>query len=89
MERKECANGLQLIKIACIKLRGHFSAVFMGALTMTTPLILDMFLGVLCSIFTGSIWPFTMALMLFVVFVAPLQMGYIKYFNNVLAGNQT
>jgi hypothetical protein len=88
MERKECANGLQLIKIACIKLRGHFSAVFMGALTMTTPLILDMFLGILCSIFTGSIWPFTMALMLFVVFVAPLQMGYIKYFNNVLAGNQ-
>ena len=88
MERKECANGLQLIRVACIKLRGHFSALFMGALTMTTPLILDMFLGILCSIFTGSMWPFTIALMLFVVFVAPLQMGYIKYFNNVLAGNQ-
>lgn len=88
MERKECANGLQLIRVACIKLKGHFSAVFMGALAMTTPLILDMFLGILCSIFTGTIWPFTVALMLFVVFVAPLQMGYIKYFNNVLAGNQ-
>lgn len=88
MERKECANGLQLIRVACIKLRGHFSALFMGALAMTTPLILDMFLGILCSIFMGNMWCFTIALMLFVIFVAPLQMGYIKYFNNVLAGNQ-
>lgn len=88
MERKECANGFQLIRVACIKLKGHFSALFMGALAMTTPLILDMFLGILCSIFLGNWWAFTVALMLFVVFVAPLQMGYIKYFNNVLAGNQ-
>ncbi len=88
MERKECANGLQLIRVACIKIKGHFSALFMGALAMTTPLILDLFLGVLCSIFLGNWWAFTVALMLFVVFVAPLQMGYIKYFNNVLAGNQ-
>lgn len=88
MERKECANGLQLIRVACIKLKGHFSALFMGALAMTTPLILDMFLGILCSIFLGNWWCFTIALMLFVVFVAPLQMGYIKYFNNVLDGKQ-
>lgn len=88
MERKECANGLQLIRVACIKLKGHFSALFMGALAMTTPLILDMFLGILCSIFLGNWWCFTVALMLFVVFVAPLQMGYIKYFNDVLDGKQ-
>ena len=88
MERKECANGLQLIRVACIKLKGHFSALFMGAWAMTTPLILDMFLGILCSIFLGNWWCFTVALMLFVVFVAPLQMGYIKYFNDVLDGKQ-
>ena len=88
MERKECVNGLQLIRVACIKLKGHFSALFMGALAMTTPLILDMFLGILCSIFLGNWWCFTVALMLFVIFVAPLQMGYIKYFNDVLDGKQ-
>lgn len=88
MERKECANGLQLIRVACIKIKGHFSALFMGALAMTTPLILDMFLGILCSIFLGNWWCFTIALMLFFVFVAPLQMGYIKYFNRVLSGEQ-
>ncbi len=88
MERKECANGIQLIKVACIKIKGHFSSLFIGALAMTTPLILDMFLGILCSVFLGNWWCFTIALMLFVVFVAPLQMGYIKYFNNVLAGTQ-
>ncbi len=88
MERKECANGLQLIKVACIKLRGHFSALFIGALAMTTPLILDLFLGILFSMFLNNWTVFSISLMLFVVFVAPLQMGYIKYFNNVLAGNQ-
>lgn len=88
MDRKECANGLQLIRVACIKIKGHFSSLFMGALAMTTPLILDMFLGILCSIFIGDWWCFTIALMLFFVVVAPLQMGYIKYFNSVLDGNQ-
>ena len=44
MERKEAANGLQLIKFASIKLRGKFSAVFMGTLAMTTPLILILFM---------------------------------------------
>jgi len=87
MDRKECANGLQLIRIACIKLKGRFSAVFMGALAMTTPLILDLFLGVLFSMYFGTSWPLTIAIMLFVMFCAPLQLGYIKYFNNVLNGN--
>ena len=88
MERKECANGLQLIKVAAKKLRGNFSAVFMGAFAMTTPLILSLFLGILLSILFNSSIPFTIGLVLFVVFVAPLQMGYMKYFNNVLDGKQ-
>lgn len=88
MDRKECANGLELIKIACIKLKGRFSPVFIGALAMTTPLILVMFLGILFSLYLANSWCFTIALILFVVFIGPLQMGYIKYFNNVLDGKQ-
>lgn len=88
MERKECANGLELIKVAAIKLRGHFSEVFIGALAMTTPLILCLFIGILMSILFGTAWVFTIGLILFVIFLAPLQMGYIKYFNNALDGKQ-
>lgn len=88
MDRKECANGLQLIKVAAIKLKGNFSALFMGALAMTTPLILVIFLGILMSILFATSWVLTLAVVLFVIFVAPLQLGYIKYFNNVLDGKQ-
>ena len=88
MDRKECANGLQLIKVAAIKLRGKFSAVFVGALAMTTPLILFLFIGALMTILFGSGWMLTVGIVLFVVFVGPLQMGYIGYFNNVLDGKQ-
>jgi len=88
MERKECAHGLELIKVAAIKLKGNFSTLFVGALAMTTPLILCLFLGILMSILFNSGWVFTIGLVLFVMFVAPLQMGYIKYFNNVLDGKQ-
>ena len=88
MERKECANGLQLIKIAAIKIKGHLSALFVGALAMTTPLILALFIGALMSIMFGTGWVLTVGIILFVLFVGPLQMGYIKYFNNVLDGKQ-
>lgn len=88
MERKECANGLQLIKVASIKLKGKFSALFIGALAMTTPLILCLFIGILMSVLFGTGWVFTVGLVLFVIFVGPLQMGYIKYFNNVMDGKQ-
>jgi len=40
------------------------------------------------TILFNSGWVFTIGLVLFVIFVAPLQMGYIKYFNNVLDGKQ-
>ena len=88
MDRKECANGLQLIKVAAIKLRGKFSAVFIGALAMTTPLILSLFFGILMSVMFGIGWMLPVSIVVFAVLVAPLQMGYIKYFNNVLDGKQ-
>ena len=88
MERKECANGLQLIKVAAIKLKGNFSALFMGAFAMTTPLILVLFVASLMTMLFGNAWILAVGVILFAIFVAPLQMGYIKYFNNVLDGNQ-
>ena len=88
MERKECANGLQLIKVAAIKLKGHFSAVFIGALAMTTPLILTLFFGILMTSMFGISWVLPVSIVIFAALVAPLQMGYIKYFNNVLDGHQ-
>lgn len=88
MDRKECSTGLQLIKVAAIKLKGRFSAVFIGALAMTTPLILCLFLGILMSILFNTAWVFTIGLVVFVLLAGPLQLGYIKYFNNVMDGNQ-
>lgn len=88
MERKECSNGLQLIRVAVIKLRGHYSEAFIGALAMTTPLILALFFGSLMSILFLVSWPLITAVVLFSIFVAPLQMGYIKYFNNAIDGKQ-
>lgn len=88
MDRKECANGLQLIKVASIKLKGKFSALFLGALAMTTPLILTLFIGVLMSTMFGIGWVLPVAIVIFAILVAPLQMGYIKYFNNVIDGHQ-
>lgn len=88
MERKEAANGLQLIKIAAIKLKGHFSAVFMGALAMTTPLVLILFMSVLMSILFAQSWIISIGVVLFVILVGPLQIGYIKYFNDALDGKQ-
>ena len=88
MERKECANGLQLIKVAAKKLKGKFSAVFMGAFAMTTPLILVLFVATLMTLLFETGWMVVVGVVLFTIFVGPLQMGYIKYFNNVLDGNQ-
>lgn len=88
MERKECANGLQLIKVAAIKLKGNFSAIFMGTLAMTTPLILIVFIAALMSMLLEAGWILSIGIILFVLFAAPLQMGYMKYFNDVLDGKQ-
>lgn len=88
MERKEAANGLQLIKFASIKLRGKFSAVFMGTLAMTTPLILILFMSALFSILFAQAWILSIGVVLFAILVGPLQIGHIKYFNDVLDGKQ-
>lgn len=88
MERKEAANGLQLIKLASIKLKGHFSALFMGTLAMTTPLVLILFMSALMTILFNVGWILPIGVVLFVILVGPLQVGYIKYFNGVLDGKQ-
>lgn len=88
MERKEAANGLQLIRIASLKLKGNFSAIFMGTLAMTTPLILIISMAVLMSVLFRVTWIFSVGVILFVILVGPLQVGYIKYFNDVLDGKQ-
>lgn len=88
MERKEASNGLQLIRIASIKLRGHFSEIFMGTLAMTTPLILTLFMTALLSVLFNIGWFLPIGVVLFAILVGPLQVGYIKYFNAVLDGKQ-
>lgn len=88
MERKEASNGLQLIKIASIKLRGNFVTLFMGALAMTTPLILILFMSALLAVLFNIGWFLPIGVALFAIFVGPLQVGYIKYFNGVLDGKQ-
>ena len=88
MDRKECANGLELIRVAAIKLKGNFSTAFMGAFAMTAPLILEVFLGILFAILFNNLAFVTAGILLFVVSVAPLQMGYMKFFNDMLDGKQ-
>lgn len=88
MERKECPTGLQIIKCAGIKLKGNFSSLFMGAFAMCTPLILVLFLTSLFAMLFEALWVLSIGVVLFIIFVGPLQVGYIKYFNSVLDGNQ-
>lgn len=88
MERKEAANGLQLIRIASIKLRGNFIALFMGTLAMTTPLILILYMSALLAVLFNIAWFLPIGVALFAILVGPLQVGYIKYFNGVLDGKQ-
>ena len=56
MERKESAHGLQLVKFAAIKLKGHFSALFMGTFAMVTPLVLAIVLPLIIAWLTGYTW---------------------------------
>ena len=88
MDRKECANGLQLIRIASLKLRGHFSAVFMGCLAMTTPLILALVVPMMMALLMDTMWLVTVGLVIFMLLLGPLQVGNIKYYNAVLDGKQ-
>lgn len=88
MDRKESANGLQLIKFGSIRLRGHFSTLFMGTFAMCTPLILVLGVPMLLAMLLGNMWIFTGGVLAFVLLVGPLQIGYIKFFNATIAGEQ-
>ena len=88
MERKESRNGLELIKFGAIRLKGNFSALFMGALAMVTPLVLAFLVPYLIARFTGITWIISIGVVLFAIMVGPLQMGYIKYFNATIDGKQ-
>lgn len=88
MERKESRNGLELIKFGAIRLRGNFGALFMGAFAMVTPLALVFLVPYLISRFTEITWIMSIGLVLFALMVGPMQMGYIKYFNETIDGKQ-
>lgn len=88
MERKESRNGLELIKFGAIRLKGNFSALFMGALAMVTPLVLAFLVPYLIAKFTDISRIISIGVVLFAIMVGPLQMGYIKYFNATIDGKQ-
>jgi len=88
MSRQESSNGLHLMKYANILLKGRYSALFMGTFAMVTPLALVVIIPLLLAILFQQIWIFTIGVILFVIFVGPLQLGYIKYFNAVINGDQ-
>lgn len=88
MERKESKNGLELIKYGALRLRGNFCALFMGAFAMVTPLVLMILIPFIISMITEIDWVISIGIALFALFVGPLQMGYIKYFNAVIDGKQ-
>ena len=77
MDRKESKNGLELIKYGAIRLKGNFSALFMGALAMVTPLTLIFLIPYLISRLTDTYWVMSIGIALFAVLVGPLQIGYI------------
>lgn len=88
MERKESRNALELIKYGAIRLRGHFSVLFMGALAMVTPLVLVLLVPYLIAKFSDVSWIMSIGIVLFAIMIGPMQMGYIKYFNEVIDGKQ-
>lgn len=88
MDRKESKNGLELIKYGAIRLKGNFSALFMGALAMVTPLTLIFLIPYLISRLTDTYWVMSIGIALFAVLVGPLQIGYIKYFNETIDDKQ-
>ncbi len=88
MDRKESRNGLELIKYASIRLKGNFSALFLGALAMVTPLTLVFLVPFIISVLTETSWIMSIGIVIFAIFVGPLQMGYIKYFNETIDGKQ-
>lgn len=88
MERKESRNGLELIKFGAIRLKGNFGALFLGSLAMVTPLVLIFLVPYLISRFTDISWIMSIGIVIFAVLVGPMQIGYIKYFNDTIDGKQ-
>ena len=88
MERKESRNGLELIKFGAIRLKGNFGALFLGSLAMVTPLVLVFLVPYLISRFTDISWIMSIGIVIFAVLVGPMQVGYIKYFNDTIDGKQ-
>lgn len=88
MDRKESANGLQLVKFGAIRLKGKFSALFMGAFAMVTPLVLVVLVPLIMTILFEKMWILSIGIILFAIFIGPLQVGYIKYFNATIDGEQ-
>ncbi len=88
MDRKESSNVMQLIKFGAIRLRGNFSALFMGAFAMCMPLILVLGVPAILAMLLNEFWIFTIGVLLFIIAVGPLQVGYIKFFNATIDGKQ-
>ena len=88
MERKESAHGLQLIHFGSLKLKGHFSTLFMGAFAMVTPLLLVLLVPMMVALLIEEWWVLTIGVVIFTILLGPLQMGYIKYYNAALEGEQ-
>lgn len=88
MERKESKNGLELIKFGAIRLKGNFGALFLGTIAMVTPLVLIFLVPYLIARFTDIGWIMSIGIALDAIIIGPMQMGYIKYFNDVIDGKQ-
>ena len=88
MERKESAHGLQLIHYGAIALKGRFSQLFMGTFAMVTPLALMVLIPAILAMLLGYGFIFSIGVVLFAIFVGPMQVGYIKFFNMTLNGEQ-
>ena len=88
MERKESANGLQLVKFGAIRLKGHFSQLFMGTFAMVTPLALVVLVPLLLSMLFKEFLFLSIGIVVFAVLVGPMQIGYIKFFNGTINGDQ-
>lgn len=88
MSRQESSNGLHLIKYANILLKGRYSELFMGTFAMVTPLALVLIIPMIFAMLFEVAWILSIGIALFVILVGPMQLGYIKYFNETVDGKQ-
>ena len=88
MERNETSNGLHLIKVAGIRLKGNFAKLFVGAFTMITPLLLMILVPLVLALTIEKFWILSIGIALFAICIGPLQVGYIKYYDALMKGKQ-